>query len=427
MARKSIAVIGGGASGIMAAIAAANHGAQVTLYERNEQIGKKLLATGNGKCNFSNRQLSTDNYYGGDRNLISHILEQFDGDAVVAFFEDAGMLVKEKNGYLYPATQQAVTVLEILCMQLSKERVSIRLGQKVSRVIPDDVTDKLLIRVGKMEEIYDRVIITCGGYAAPKTGSDGTGCYLAKELGHKIEPVVPALVQLRCGENYMKEIAGVRADARIKLLVDGKEIASETGELQLTDYGISGIVVFQISRIAAYALQENKKVSVHINFLPDFTEEEFAIRMDKRLHNAQDDQTVEDFFTGMLNKKLLRLFIRLAGLKETEKYKFAEPKKLQKVFALCSQLPLTITATNSFDNAQTTAGGVSLLEVTSTLESMLHKGIYFAGEVLDVDGKCGGYNLQWAWASGYVAGSNAAKEERAGNIYDTDSSDKKQA
>lgn len=410
MARKSIAVIGGGASGMMAAITAADMGAKVTLYERNDRVGKKILSTGNGKCNFSNRQLSGEAYFGGDRKLISHVLKEFDAEDAVSFFEKAGMMVKDKNGYLYPASEQAATVLDVLRMQLTIKGVRVCCQCKVSKIVPDKKTNSIVVKTDKTEEKYDSVVLSCGGSAAPKTGSDGAGCRLAKDMGHTIKPVVPALVQLRCREEYLKAVSGVRAEASVSLLVEGKVVASERGELQLTDYGVSGIVVFQLSRIAAYALQDKKRVSVYIDLLPDISEKDLKLFEDNRLKNLTQNRTVEEFFTGMLNKKLMLLFCKLAGLKTTELVKDADRQKVDKAFKLCKHFPLTLCGTNPLDNAQISAGGVSLTEVTEELESKLHKGVYFAGEMLDVDGKCGGYNLQWAWSSGYVAGKAAAGE-----------------
>lgn len=409
--RKNVAVIGGGAAGMMAAVTAADNGAKVTLYERNDKVGKKILSTGNGKCNFTNHNLSPESYYGGDIDRIMQVLERFNAEDTVSFFEKAGMLTKNKNGYLYPASEQASTVLDILRMQLEEKGVCVQCEQKISKILPNKNTNTIVIKSGKTETEYDSVVIACGGSAAPKTGSDGTGCYLADSLGHTVKEVVPALVQLRCKEEYLKDIAGVRSEAKVSLVVADEVKAVERGELQLTDYGVSGIVVFQLSRIAAYALKEKKEVSVYIDFLPDFTEEELDIFAERRMEKVWQKQSVEDFFTGMLNKKLMLLFIRLAGLKPEQNFKDADRKKLDRVFSFCKHFPLTVYATNSFDNAQVSAGGVSLDEVTDNLESKLHKGVYFAGEVLDVDGKCGGYNLQWAWSSGYVAGENAAKKE----------------
>jgi hypothetical protein len=254
---------------------------------------------------------------------------------------------------------------------------------------------------------FDSVVIACGGMAAPATGSDGNGYRLAKSMGHTVKATAPALVQLRCEENYFKSIAGVRADARVCICSGAKEAACERGELQLTDYGISGIPVFQISRTAAYLLQNNIKPDVHIDFFPDYTAEEFNNIITERIDKC-GGKNAEEFFAGMLNKKLMQLFIKLSGLKAEEKIQSVDKKKIMNVFSLCRDFRVTVTAANPYANAQVTAGGIPLSEITDRFESRLCGGLYLAGEILDVDGKCGGYNLQWAWCSGYTAGISAA-------------------
>ncbi|MCH5269830.1 MAG: aminoacetone oxidase family FAD-binding enzyme [Lachnospiraceae bacterium] len=405
--KRRIAVIGGGAAGMMAAITAGGMGAAVTLYESNDRVGKKLLSTGNGKCNFSNIDLQPAHYFSRDIQAAWAILQQFDNQAACNFFHEAGLMTKEKRGGLYPAAEQASVVLDILRLQLEKKSVEVRTESKVQklRTLSDGSVE---VVTGKSREKYDRVILACGSKAAPKTGSDGNGYVLAESMGHSLVSVVPALVQLKCGDTQLKSVAGVRAEAEVALVIDEKEAARERGELQLTDYGISGIVVFQLSRTAAYALLDKKHVMAYINFLPEYSEEDYRKWTEDRKASLNDAKTVEEFFTGMLNKKLMLLFMKLAGLKPTDSYKKASKRSIDQVFAFCRRFPLAITGGNSFEHAQVCAGGVPLCEVTADLESTKHKGIYFAGELLDVDGKCGGYNLQWAWASGYVAGKSAA-------------------
>ena len=409
-----VAVIGGGAAGMMAAVTAAENGAEVVLYERNDRVGKKILATGNGKCNFSNTDMQPQYFHGQDNKRAWKIIEKFDEKKAIAFFEKSGMLVKNRNGGLYPLSGQASTVLDILRHKLDAGNIRVMTEQFVKDLQKEKRSDRLFVITGDGRQVYDRVIIACGGSAAPKTGSDGNGYKLAKSMGHSLVPVVPALVQLRCRENCLKAVSGVRTEALLELFVEGKKAGCESGELQFTDYGISGIVVFQLSRIAAYALQQKKKVIMYINCLPEFTDEAYADLIEKRKEQLKDADTVEEFFTGMLNKKLMLLFMKLSDLKPTEPYKKAEQDKIDKVFTLCRSFPLSVCDTNSFDNAQVTAGGIPLAEVSEDLESLKIKNLYFAGEVLDVDGACGGYNLQWAWASGYVAGKAAAK--KAGEV-----------
>lgn len=406
MKQKKIAVIGGGASGMMAAITAARQGSAVTIYERNDRVGKKILATGNGKCNFSNRVMEESFFYAEDKTKLSGVLQAFSSSDTEKFFSELGMMIREKDGYLYPASEQASTVLDILRMEINRLGIRVLTEAKVKKI---GVINKncFLVISEKQEEIYDVVILTCGSKASPKTGSDGSGYLLAKGLGHQVSEVVPALVQLKTREN-LKAVSGVRAKARVKLFIDGKEKAAESGEVQFTDTGISGIVVFQFSRLAAYALKNGQRGEVTMDFLPDFGETEYRKFTRERIEALQD-KTVEQFFTGMLNKKLMLYFIKEASLNPDMPVSGADPEKLYRVFSLCRRFSLTVTGTNSFDNAQVCAGGVPLEEVTEKMESRIHPGLFFAGELLDVDGKCGGYNLQWAWSSGYVAGKHAAE------------------
>ena len=405
-----IAVIGGGASGMMAAIAAAEEGASVFLYERNDRVGKKILSTGNGKCNFSNRTLTDYCYYGSEPQKRREVLEFFDSEQTVAFFRKAGMLIKDKEGYLYPASEQASTVLDILRIQLNEKGVHVLTERMVTAIERQKSRKGFLVHTDGESARYDKVILSCGGKAAPKTGSDGNGYRLAQSLGHSIIPAVPALVQLRCKEDWLKSVAGVRQDAEAVLYLNGKEVGRERGELQLTEYGISGILIFQLSRLASYGLLQKKRVTVDIDFLPDFTMSRYNEFVRERMQQKKSHKTVEEFFTGMLNKKLMLLFIRLAGLKVGDSCDEADSSKMEKVFALCRKLSLTVMATNSFEQAQVCAGGVPLKEVSSDLESLVAEGLFLTGELLDVDGKCGGYNLQWAWASGYLAGKRAAEK-----------------
>ena len=245
-------------------------------------------------------------------------------------------------------------------------------------------------------------------------------------LGHRLVPVVPALTGLKCKENYFKAVSGVRADASITLCPDNnqkntkksyeapEEKLSCRGELQLTDYGISGIPIFQLSRHANYFLRSQKELSVVIDFLPDITNEKWEEMTKIRRMLADETQSVEVFFTGILNKKLMMLFIKNNQLKADMPLKDADSVRIEGVFAMCKEWHVTVNGSNSFDQAQICAGGVSLEDLTENLESTIHPGLYFAGELLDVDGMCGGYNLQWAWSSGYVTGKAAA----SGEVYD---------
>lgn len=395
-----------------AAILAARQGAEVTLFEGNDRLGKKILSTGNGKCNLGNTDFGLDKYGTASPELLKEYLEQFGPDDTKEFFRSLGLLIKEKNGYLYPVSEQASSVLDVLRFEIEREtRIHVKTQCRIGRIERDRKRNCIRLMREKECFSFDKVILTCGGKAAPKTGSDGSGYRLAQMLGHSLIPVVPALVQLKCREEWFKSVSGVRADAELSLFEGGRVRQRERGELQLTDYGISGIPVFQLSRQAGYILREQSQVEIKIDFLPDFAREGFAEKLLEERATGRLCGTVEEYFTGILNKKLMLLFVRLAGLKSGEAVKSADIRKLSRVYELCRELTVHVYAGNSFDNAQVCAGGVPLEEITDRLESKKAPGVFFAGELLDVDGRCGGYNLQWAWCSGYLAGVFAAGGE----------------
>ncbi len=402
-----IAIVGGGASGLMAAYTAAGSGAAVTVYEKNDRVGKKLLSTGNGKCNFSNLEMDETHYYSDNTEFIKAVLARFGAVDIVRFFESAGMLSKDKNGYLYPYSEQASTVLDTFRILMKERNVRVRTGEMVTGIVGMR-DEKIKVCTAEGTEVYDKVILACGGKAAPKTGSDGNGYELLRKLGHTIHKTVPALVQLQVKEDFMKAISGVRAECKLTLFVDGKKQASERGEIQFTDYGISGIVTFQISRIAAYALSENRQVHVSVDFLPHQTPEELENFILAKKSNAGKEVTCEEFITGLLNKKLMMKFLSLLNISPAAKVSVLDEKAIKRLADICKDFKLTVKGTNSFDQAQVTAGGIPLKEVTENLESRILKNCFITGELLDVDGKCGGYNLQWAWATGYIAGKEAA-------------------
>ena len=411
MGRK-VAVVGGGAAGMMAAVQATYAGARVTVYERNDRVGKKILSTGNGKCNFSNEDMRAACYYGSGAGYVDGFYKQFGVAETKAFFRELGMRIKDRNGYLYPASEQAATVLDVLRYEMERLGIEICAGCRVTGIDgPGNPGCRLTLETetaAYKKRTYDAVILACGGRAAPKTGSDGTGLAMAKRLGHRIVPTVPALTALRCRETFWKQVAGVRCEARLMLYIDGNAVSSVQGELQLTDYGISGIPVFQFSRIAAYALQEGRTVTVKIDLMPDpgaaDTQEAFWAQRWER----QKRQSMEQFVTGTVNKKVGLLLLKLAGIRETETVCEIEGARRRKLEQLFHVFEVTVKGTNSFEQAQVCAGGVDFAEVTDRLESVRRPGLFFAGEMLDIDGICGGYNLQWAWSSGAVAGRAAA-------------------
>ena len=408
--KRTIGIVGGGAAGMTAAILAARNGAEVTLLEGNDRVGKKILSTGNGKCNLGNRNFGPEMYDTRRPERLKVWLEQFDTNDTVEFFRALGLLTKQKNNGLYPVSEQASSVLDAFRFELEREqRIRVRTGCKVEGIRRDEGKNRIMLWSGDESFSFDRVILTCGGKAAPKTGSDGSGYRLAEMLGHSIVPVVPALVQLKCREDWFKSVAGVRTEAEIVLEDQKTGTVAERGELQLVDYGISGIPVFQMSGRINYILKEKKEVVLKIDLLPEYAKKDFPEKMLRMRMPIESCSTVEEYFTGVLNRKLMTLFIKLAGLKPTEQAAEAAPEKIRRVYELCRELKVHVTGSNSFEHAQVCAGGVPLDELTENLESRKAPGIFFAGELLDVNGRCGGYNLQWAWCSGYLAGVYAAQ------------------
>lgn len=403
-----IAIIGAGASGMTAAITAARNGAEVTLFEKNDRVGKKILATGNGKCNLSNLEFGMEQYYCEDKDKLDKLFSIFPVYEAISFFENLGLMIKSKNGYLYPYSEQASSVLDVLRMELKRCRVRDVTGAEIVDAVycARNGTFQLKDRNGKPYH-FDKVVIACGSPASLKKGEGMSGYELAKQFGHKINPIVPGLVQLRSDDSFIRALAGVRCQAKVKLLIDEQEAACETGEMQFTEYGISGIPVFQMSRIAAYALRENKSVTVVVDFFPDWESKAFAY-ISRLRYDEQSDKTLEDYLTGTQNKKINMVMVRLSGLKPGMKAEEAGWKKVWTMMQKYRAFEIHISQVNSMENAQICAGGVDFRQVSMQLESNFMKGLYFAGEILDVDGKCGGYNLQWAWTSGYLAGFYAA-------------------
>lgn len=402
-----IGIIGCGAAGMTAAIAAAKEGAQVTVFEQRERVGKKILSTGNGKCNLSNLEFGTDYYYCSDEDKLHKMFRVFSPWDTVTFFEDAGLMVREKNGYLYPYCEQASAVLDVLRMQMDKAGVCVVSEAEVHSAGYREKDACFCVKAAGKEYCFDKLILACGSPASLKSGEGRSGYELAKGFGHKINSLVPGLCGLRSDESFVKALAGVRAQAKIELLSDDKILAQETGEVQFTDYGVSGIPVFQVSRLASYACQKGENVRVRIDFFPEQDAAAYEF-MGKLRFETQKEKTLENYMIGVLNKKINMVLIKEAGCKPSMTAEEAGFGKVSEIMKLCRNLTMHITEPGQIENAQICAGGVDFAQISTEMESMLIKGLYFAGEMVDVDGKCGGYNLQWAWTSGYIAGKNAA-------------------
>lgn len=383
----SVIVIGAGASGLMAAIVAARNNANVTIIERMNKAGKKIFATGNGKCNYTNTYYDSDCYRGDDTSIVGSVLKQFSVNDTIEFFKNIGIYPTSRDGYIYPNSNQASSVVEVLMMEVKALGIKVMLEENVVDITKEK--NGYLVITDKKRYKSDKVIVAAGGMASPKLGSDGSLFRIVKKMGIKIVKPLPALVSLKCCDKSVKKISGVRTKARVSMCGHTQE-----GEIIFTDTGVSGIPVMQLSRYASKMLDKKKKVYINIDLLPDI-EKEDLIKLLKARKNACRYKDNYQILVGLLNNKLANYVLE---------------DKISYMADRIKNLVFEIKETNSFENAQVTAGGVSTSMVdASTMESKLHKGLYFTGEILDIDGTCGGYNLQWAWSTGYIAGCSVSK------------------
>jgi len=404
--KRSVCIVGGGASGIMAAIAAAGAGAHVILLEHQDRIGKKILMTGNGKCNLTNLQMDASAYgFSQKDSLVGKVLKQFDQHDLMKFLEDLGMrLVVARESYVYPETEAAATVVNVFRRALEQSGVSCQTDVHIKK-IKKGAEFTVFTDQGTFHA--DRLILACGGRSFPKTGSDGSGFALAKDLGLTIEQDYPALTAMVCKKEGLKALGGLRAEGSVSLYTDGHFIEQDRGQIQFTDYGISGIPVFQISRSASKALTEGKKVRVDIDLFPHMTEDKLAQEIQKQLQQFKT-LSFEDAMMGFLHKKWIDYFGKQSGFHQ---YKNAGSIPYEKIKAFAKELTsmaFPVEKVKGYDFCQVTGGGVGLDQVDSHLQSVLIPGLYIVGEMLDVVGKCGGYNLQWAFSTGYIAGCHSA-------------------
>ena len=400
-----IMIIGAGPAGMSAAIRAGDAGLHVLLIEGANQIGKKILVTGNGRCNLTNERQDLSFYRSEDPSRVEKILEQFDLQKTYHFFRHLGIMIRKKNGYVYPYNEQAAAVREAF-------ECKIRSYQNINIVI-DCHVDQVKIKADGYELLTSKeryqghsLIVSTGGYAGPKIGCDGSGYAFAKSFGHYVVKPLPALTPLKSPAPFLKKISGVRNQAMIHLLVNGEEFTKEEGELQWTDYGISGVAIFQISRFAVLALEEGKKVSLVLDFLPEVEKERyFQYLCDFRKNGSF--KNANQLLAGILPAKLVPVVLREARIEPSFLAGKLTDEMLLAIVDACKNFLLHINGYLGYEKAQVTRGGIRLKELNSSLESIYHPGLFFAGEVIDVDGTCGGYNLQWAFSSGNVAGMAA--------------------
>ena len=404
--KTEIAVIGGGASGLMAAITAKKSGKEVIILERKDRILKKVLITGNGRCNITNVNANISNYFGKNISSVENILNRFTPHDTMDFFNELGIVCNEENrGKVYPLSGQASSVVDALRFEAEKLGIKIETEFYVRKIEKDGFKFRIYSEDRKKIEA-GRVIIAAGGQSYPELGSNGSGFELAKELGHSVTKLSPSIVQLKTEKNQVKGLQGIKTDVAVTAYGDNKKICTYDGELLFTDYGISGNVVFNIS----FVMPLYKNVEFEIDFMEKFDYNELYEILKER-KRILSHLTMENYFNGMINKKLGQFLSKVSGIEKLSKpVKDLNDSDIRKLCTVLKKYRVKILETTGFKNAQVTAGGVSLDEVNAeTLESKIVKGLYFSGEVLDVYGECGGFNLQWAWASGYIAGENSAK------------------
>lgn len=399
-----VIIIGAGASGLMAAAAAASKGARVALLEHKDDIGKKILATGNGRCNFTNTDMSVNKFH-GSKALIKNGLSQFNYSDTIRFFKGLGIPAYDNAGYIYPNSRQAASVVAAFRMELMRLHVDVKTGINITDIRPADDRTGYCIQTDKGSFKSKRLIIACGLTASPKLGSDGSLFRQIEALGHHIQKPLPALCGFSCDGLNFKKITGVRCDATVASVIDGQMTEQNTGELQLADYGISGIPVFQISSLMSRALNKGQKVEVIIEFLPAFSDDELNGYIKDRSITTTDNRSLNEMLNGLLNNKLLLELIHKSGVSPDKKGRLLTDDDCKSLTRSIKHTAVSVKKPRGLEFAQVCAGGIYTKEIdVRTLESKIHPGLYFCGELLDVDGICGGYNLQWAWTSGYIAG-----------------------
>lgn len=404
-----IIIIGAGASGLIAAITAKDSGADVAILEGSSRVGTKILTTGNGRCNITNTKTNLHRYHSTNKLFFKNVLSNFTYEDTITFFEALGLPLTElDDGKMYPLSLQASSVLDILRMAIDDRSISIYLNSKVKNIIHEKNNFKIICN----DELFEckKLIICTGGKSAPNTGSDGSGLLFSKKLGHSIITPVPSLVQLKLKYKHLKSLSGIKFNGTCKIFVNNQLERSEFGEILFTDYGISGPPILQISGIASRNLNDKKDVTIKIDMFPHLSKDKL-IEFFENHWGALSYRSIYDSFIGILNKKIIPVLLKEALVDNIHKpVSDLNWKEKNRIYDLLKSWTFTVYDTNSFKNSQVTSGGINTVEINPlTLESNKIKNLYFAGEILDVDGDCGGFNLQWCWSSGFVSGKSAAE------------------
>ena len=399
-----VGIIGAGASGMAAAITAAkNPNIQVTLFERQARVGKKLLATGNGRCNLTNLNACNGGYHGDDAAFARNALDNLSPEKTLEWFRGLGLYtVTERSGRVYPYSDQANSVVDVLRFALNKPNITLHTGFDVKKI--RKLQEGFMVDDGQMQVYCDRIVIACGGLAGTKLGGSMSGYKLLSKFGHKSTKLRPALVQLKTTWGGVTALKGVRCNCHVMVLRDGSLFTQSTGELQFTDYGLSGPVIFEVSRDACYGGGE---WNARLDFLPGMAQDELLAEMKRR---QATELIAEEILTGILHNRLGRVITKASGIQNQMPISDLTEQELLLLCETVKAFEIPLSEPMGMEQAQVTAGGVATSEFNpETMESKLVAGLYACGEVLDIDGDCGGYNLQWAWSSGVLAGQNAGK------------------
>ena len=400
-----IGIIGGGAAGMAAALAASEYeNAQVVLMERQARLGKKLSATGNGRCNLSNIHAAQGGYHGDDRHFHEYALNQYPPTETLQWFSSLGLYtVTEPSGKVYPYSDQANSVVDVLRFSLERPNIQVLTDFEVQKVKKDGAVFSVSARSETLE--FDRLIIACGGLAGTKLGGTMSGYKLLRSFGHKCTKLRPTLVQVKTSWPGVSALKGVRANCKAGIYQNGRLHRSSEGEIQVTEFGLSGPGIYEISRDAC---QGGGEWECTLDFLPEISSDALAALLEQRKGSPL---TAEDLFTGILHNRLGRVIVKEAGIRGNLPICDFREDQLFDAVALAKGFTVGLTEPLGMDAAQVPAGGIVTNEFDpTTMQSKLVPGLYACGEVLDVDGDCGGYNLQWAWSSGRLAGFSAGKE-----------------
>lgn len=404
---KRILIVGGGASGIAAALQAAQTDptAHITILERLDRVGKKILATGNGRCNLGNWGIAPEVYHSRTPNRLAQLLDAMPAEKTVSFFEQLGLLtITDDAGRIYPYARQASMLLDILRYALEQAHISIICGTEVTAITRQKRPFSVQTADGH-EYPADAVILTTGGKAAPKQGSNGSGYPLAAAFGHSCTPLYPSLVGLRCRSRLLARLKGLRTQAQITLYTDGQRAASDRGELQWNEYGISGIPAMNLSGTLAVCSPYDC-AEVRIDFFPDFDYHELRARLTQRIRH-RGEQPLEILLSGTIPKRILSAVCQSLSLPLTQTGFALTRREVDSLLSALKGWTLPVTGTQPWEQAQVTAGGIPLTEIDDTFQSQRQPNLYLAGEILDAAGDCGGFNLHWAWCSGMIAGQAA--------------------